>query len=151
MIFNCGYPQQFHRVLKPNGVAVLAVWDKDPNSIWVKLFRVVAKLQGAFYLPPSSIGWIKSDNSNMNMVHIPSMVPVSSHLCPKTPDHLDAGRSRFGSQDGRQTGFSFVDSTDWMQHPTFIVPVCISLERISYGRQPVSIWTARHPSESATR
>eukprot|EP00904_Undaria_pinnatifida_P009079 jgi/Undpi1/5300/HiC_scaffold_2.g00581.m1 len=37
--------QQFHRVLKPAGVALLAVWDEDPNSIMVKIFSVISKLQ----------------------------------------------------------------------------------------------------------
>ena len=39
-------------MLKPNGVAVVAVWDKDPNSIWMKIFRVMATLQGAINLTP---------------------------------------------------------------------------------------------------
>ncbi|CAM9626564.1 unnamed protein product [Laminaria digitata] len=38
--------RHFHRVLKPNGVAVLAVCDKDPNSMTVRVFGVVSTLQG---------------------------------------------------------------------------------------------------------
>lgn len=38
--------QQLHRVLKDGGVAVVAAWDKDPNSIALKMFRVMSTLNG---------------------------------------------------------------------------------------------------------
>ena len=46
--------QQFHRVLKPGGVAVMTVWEEDPTSIMVTIFRVLLALQGEFFHVPGA-------------------------------------------------------------------------------------------------
>lgn len=40
-----------YRVLKNDGIAVFAAWDKDPNSIAMKMFMVLPTLQGQSHDP----------------------------------------------------------------------------------------------------
>lgn len=44
--FRASRIQQFHRVLKNDGLAVFTAWDKDPNSLALQLFRVMEALTG---------------------------------------------------------------------------------------------------------
>ncbi|CAM9503453.1 unnamed protein product [Sphacelaria rigidula] len=45
------FPQQFYRVLKTGGLAMVAAWDRDPNSIAMKMFKAIITLDGLDEFP----------------------------------------------------------------------------------------------------
>ena len=77
-------PQQFHCVLKPNGIAVLAICDKDPNNITAKITRVIYTIQAAFHQQPLGTPSNRTRFMQTGNISYPGIVPllpiVSPHL-----------------------------------------------------------------------